>query len=331
MPTFKALLATQEDGKTNISFREIDFNELPPGEVLIRVLYSSLNYKDGLAVTGKPGVIRKFPMVPGVDLAGVVEESSSPMWKTGDSVVVTGSGLSETIWGGYAEFARLDGRLLVKLPEGMTPRQAMGIGTAGFTAMQCVIALEHHGLVNSGGTSDVVVTGAAGGVGSVAVAILAKLGYRVFASTGRPELEQYLRSLGASEIMDRNTLAAPSKRPMDSEKWAGAVDTVGGDTLAGIIRTLKIGASVAACGLAGGAALNTTVYPFILRGVNLLGINSVTVPREERLEIWSRLARELPLSLLDSMIEEVPLDRVIDAGAKVLAGAVRGRTVIRVA
>jgi acrylyl-CoA reductase (NADPH) len=247
--------------------------------------------------------------------------------------------LSETIWGGYAQFARVDARYLVRLPETMTPRQAMGIGTAGFTAMQCVVALERHGVTPGSGTSggaagalprDVVVTGAAGGVGSVAIAILAKLGYRVFASTGRAELAPYLRSLGASEIVDRNTLAAPSKRPMDSERWAGAIDTVGGETLAGIIRTLKVGGSVAACGLAGGATLNTTVYPFILRGVNLLGINSVTVAREERLEIWSRLADDLPLSLLDSMIEEVPLDRVIEAGEKILAGAVRGRTVIRV-
>lgn len=326
---FKALLATQEDGKTNVSFREIERDALPAGEVLIRVLYSSLNYKDGLAVTGKPGVIRKYPMVPGVDLAGVVEESTSPAWKAGDSVVVTGCGLSETIWGGYAEFARLDARHLIKLPESLTPRQAMGIGTAGFTAMQCAIALERHGVKPESG--DVVVTGAAGGVGSVAIAILAKLGYRVCASTGRSELASYLRSLGAAEIVDRSTLSAPSKRPMDSERWAGAIDTVGGETLAGTIRTLKIGGSVAACGLAGGAALNTTVYPFILRGVNLLGINSVTVPREERLEIWRRLARDLPLPLLDSMIEEVPLDRVIEAGEKILAGAVRGRTVIRVA
>jgi acrylyl-CoA reductase (NADPH) len=330
--TIKVLLATQEDGKTSVSFREIDLNSLPASEVLIRVLYSSLNYKDGLAVTGKPGVIRKFPMVPGIDLAGIVEQSSSPAWKAGDSVVVTGSGLSETIWGGYAEFARVDARHLVKLPENMTARQAMGIGTAGFTAMQCVMALERHGLTTgSNGSSDVVVTGAAGGVGSVAIAILAKLGYRVFASTGRAELASYLRSLGATDIIDRGTLAVPSKRPMDSERWAGAVDSVGGETLAGILRTLKIGASVAACGLAGGAALNMTVYPFILRGVNLLGINSVTVPREERLEIWRRLARDLPLPLLDNMIEEVPLDRVIESGEKILAGAVRGRTVIRIA
>jgi acrylyl-CoA reductase (NADPH) len=334
MSTFKALLATQEDGKsddgkTTVAFREIDLSSLPPGEVLIRVQYSSLNYKDGLAVTGRPGVIRKYPMVPGVDLAGVVQESSSPMWKVGDAVVVTGSGLSETIWGGYSEFAKIDARHLVKLPENMTARQAMGIGTAGFTAMQCAKALERHGVKPDSG--EVVVTGAAGGVGSVAVAILAKLGYRVVASTGRAELADYLRALGATEIIDRSVLSAPSKRPLDSERWAGGIDTVGGDTLAGVIRGLKMGASAAACGVAGGGALNTTVFPFILRGVNLLGINSVTVAREERLEIWRRLALDLPLPLLDSMIEEEPLDRIFDLGEKILAGQVRGRTVIRVA
>ncbi len=329
MSTFKALLATQEEGKTNVSFRDLDLASLPAGEVLIRVQYSSLNYKDGLAVTGKPGVIRKYPMVPGIDLAGVVEESSSPFWTAGDSVVVTGCGLSETIWGGYAEFARIDARHLVRLPEGLSLRQAMGIGTAGFTAMQCVVALERHGVMPAA-TRDVVVTGAAGGVGSVAIAILAKLGYRVFASTGRADLAPYLRSLGASGIIDRAALSAPSKRPMDSERWSGAIDTVGGETLAGILRTLQIGASVAACGLARGPTLNTTVFPFILRGVNLLGINSVTVPREERLEIWERLAHDLPIPMLESMMQEVPLAGVIEAGEKILAGAVRGRTVIRV-
>ena len=329
MPTFRALLATQEDGKTNLSFREIDSASLPPSEVLIRVQYSSLNYKDGLAVTGKAGVIRRFPMVPGIDLAGTVEESLSPAWQAGDSVVVTGCGLSETSWGGYAEYARIDARCLVRLPEGMTARQAMGIGTAGFTAMQCVMALERHGVRPSSG--DVVVTGAAGGVGSVAVAILSKLGYRAFASTGRAELGSYLRSLGAGEIIDRSVLAAPSKRPMETERWAGAVDTVGGETLSSIIRTLKAGASVAACGVAGGPALNLTVFPFILRGVNLLGVNSVVVTREERLEVWRRLATDLPLPLLDSMIDEQPLDHVIELGEKILQGGVRGRIVIRVA
>jgi acrylyl-CoA reductase (NADPH) len=328
MPSFKALLATQEDKKTHVSFQQLDTSALPGGEVLIRVRYSSLNYKDGLAVTGRPGVIRKFPMVPGIDLAGVVEESTSSEWKPGDEAVVTGSGLSETIWGGYAELARVDAKHLVKLPAGMTLRQAMAIGTAGFTAMQCVMALERHGVTP--GSGDMVVTGSAGGVGSVAVAILAQLGYRVAASTGRGELGDYLRSLGAAEIMDRAALSAPSKRPMDSERWAGAVDTVGGDTLAGIIRTLKIGGSVAACGVAGGADLHTTVFPFILRGVNLLGINSVVVTRPERLEIWNRLSRDLPRALLDSMTREEPLDRIFELGEEILAGKIRGRTVIRI-
>jgi acrylyl-CoA reductase (NADPH) len=222
----------------------------------------------------------------------------------------------------------LDAQLLVELPEGMTARQAMAIGTAGFTAMQCVIALECHASKPDSG--DIVVTGAAGGVGSVAIAILAKLGFRVVASSGRAELAPYLQSLGAAEIIDRSVLSAPSKRPMDSERWAGAIDSVGGDTLAGILRSLKIGGSVAACGVAGGAALNTTVFPFILRGVNLLGINSVILTREERLEIWRRLSVDLPLPLLDSMTQEEPLDRIFELGEKILAGAIRGRTVIRI-
>jgi acrylyl-CoA reductase (NADPH) len=328
MPTFKALLATQDAGKFHASIQQLDRESLPPGEVTIRVLYSGLNYKDGLAVTGKPGVIRKFPMVPGIDLAGVVEESSSPEWKTGDEVVVTGFGLSETLWGGYAELARLDARLLVRLPQGLTLKQAMAIGTAGFTAMQCVIALERHAVKPD--TGDVLVTGAAGGVGSIAVAILAKVGYRVFGSTGRPQLGDYLRSLGAAEIVDRAALAAPSQRPMESERWAGAIDSVGGDTLAAIIRALRARGSVAACGLAGGTALSTTVLPFVLRGVNLLGINSVYVSREERLEVWARLVRDLPLGLLDQMTEEAPLENIFELGEQILAGQIRGRTVIRI-
>ncbi len=329
MPTFKALLVTQEDGKAKAKFQQIDLTALPLGEVLIRVHYSSLNYKDGLAVTGRPGVTRKFPMVPGVDLAGVVEESASPKWKAGDNVVATGGGLSETVWGGYAELARLNSDVLVRLPDSFTLSQAMAIGTAGFTAMQCVIALERHGVEPTSG--DVVVTGAAGGVGSIAVAILAKLGYRVVASTGRAELGDYLRSLGAAEILDRAVLSAASHRPMETERWAGAVDTVGADTLAGVIRTLKSRGSVAACGVAGGMALNTTVFPFILRGVNLLGINSVVVTPEERREVWERLSRDLPLSLLDQMTTEEPLERIVELGEHILKGAIRGRTVIRVA
>ena len=328
MSTFKAVLATQDGGKFHASIQQLDLESLPPGEVTIRVKYSGLNYKDGLAVTGKPGVIRKFPIVPGIDLAGVVEKSSSPEWKPGDEAVVTGFGLSETLWGGYAELARLDARLLVPLPKGLTLRRAMAIGTAGFTAMQCVIALEQHAVKPDAG--DVLVTGAAGGVGSIAVAILAKLGYRVVASTGRTQLEHYLRSLGAAEIVDRAALAAPSQRPMESERWAGAIDSVGGDTLAAIIRALRARGSVAACGLAGGAALSTTVLPFILRGVNLLGINSVYVSREERLRVWARLVRDLPLTLLDQMTEEAPLENIFELGEQILAGKIRGRTVIRI-
>jgi acrylyl-CoA reductase (NADPH) len=328
MPTFKALLTTQTDGKFHASIEQLDRASLPPGDVLVRVLYSDLNYKDGLAVTGRPGVIRKFPMIPGIDLAGVVEESTSTAWKPGDQVVVTGSGLSETMWGGYSELARLDAKDLVKLPPGLTLKQSMAIGTAGFTAMQCVIALERHGLV--AGSGDVLVTGAGGGVGSIAIAILAKLGHRVVASTGRAELHDYLRSLGASEIIDRTALAAPSKRPMETERWAGAVDSAGGDTLAAIVRALRPNASVAACGVAGGAALNTTVFPFILRGVSLLGVNSVYVSRADRLLIWDRLTRDLPLPLLDSMTSEAPLAQVFELGEKIIAGHIRGRTVIRI-
>ena len=328
MTPFQALLVTQTDGKFEASIQKLQPEALPPGEVLIRVAYSSLNYKDGLAVTGKPGVIRKYPMVPGVDLAGTVEESSSVNFKPGDKVAVTGCGTSETLWGGYSQYARLAAEFVVPLPAGFNLQQAMGIGTAGFTAMQSVMALEEHG-VKPGGR-EVVVTGAAGGVGSVAIAILGKLGYKVVASSGRAELHDYLRGLGASEIIDRSVLAAPSKRPLDSERWAAGIDSVGGDTLAGLLRSVVIGGSVAACGLAGGAALNTTVFPFILRGVNLLGIDSVRVPNQRRREIWARLARDLPTNLLDSMIQVKPLTEVFQLGEQILAGKTRGRVVIDV-
>lgn len=327
--TFKALLVTNENGQFAASIQDIPRASLPPGDVLIRVAYSSLNYKDGLAVTGKPGVIRQYPMVPGVDLAGTVEESASADFKPGDAVAVTGCGTSETIWGGYAELARINAEHVVPLPSGMSVAQAMGVGTAGFTAMQSVMALERHGLKPGG--REVVVTGAAGGVGSTAVAILAKLGYRVVASTGRVETHDYLKKLGASHMIDRTVLAAPSKRPMDSERWAGAVDSVGGDTLAGVIRGMAVGASVAVCGLAGGASLPTTVFPFILRGVSLLGIDSLRVSNRERRAIWDRLSTDLDLRLLDEMITIEPLSKVIDLGAKILEGKVRGRTVIDVA
>ncbi len=328
MSTFKALIANQQDGQFTAAIQEIDRAMLPPGEVLVRVAYSSLNYKDGLAVTGKPGVIRRYPMVPGVDFAGTVEESTAASIRVGDEVVVTGCGTSEIFWGGYAQYARLDADFIVPVPKGMTLQQSMGIGTAGFTAMQSVMALEEHGLKSGG--REVVVTGAAGGVGSVAIAILARLGYKVVASSGRPQLEFYLRSLGASEIIGREVLSAASKRPLDPERWAAAIDSVGGDTLAGVIRTLAIGGSVAACGLAGGPALNTTVFPFILRGVNLLGIDSSRVPNARRREIWARLKRDLSLDLLNSMIVVAPLDKVFAMGEQILAGRIRGRVVVDV-
>ena len=322
--TFRALLITQ----TSIAITDVDRDQLPPGEVLVRIGYSSLNYKDGLAVTGKPGVIRSYPMVPGIDFAGVVEKSSVEEFAAGDQVVVTSCGTSEIMWGGYAELARLDAKYIVPLPRSMTLAESMGIGTAGFTAMQAVIALERHGLKPGG--REVLVTGAAGGVGSTAVAILAHLGYKVAASTGRPEQADYLHSLGATMIVDRTEFAAPSKRPLESERWSAAIDSVGGDTLAAALRTVEAHGSVAACGLAGGVALNTTVFPFILRGVNLLGIDSPKVDKAGRLEIWSRLATDLPLNKLDAMIEVRPLEQVFAAGEEILAGKIRGRVVIKI-
>ncbi len=327
MSKFKALLATQQDGKFAARIEQISQDDLPAGEVLVRVRYSSLNYKDGLAVSGKPGVIRKFPMVPGIDFAGEVEESGSAEFKPGDRLVLTGAGAGETAWGGYAEFARWNANDLIRLPEGISLKQSMGIGTAGFTAMQCALALEKH---HAQKDREILVTGAAGGVGSVAVAILAKLGYRVAASTGRAELGDYLRSLGAPEIVPRESLTAESSRGLERERWGGAVDTVGGMTLAGILPYMANNASVAACGLAGGAAFKATVLPFILRGVNLLGINSVRVTREERREVWTRLERDLPLDKLDSMIEVAPLEQVFELGEKILKGQVRGRVVIEI-
>lgn len=321
-------LATKSDGRIECHFGEIDAAWLPAGEVRVRVEWSSLNYKDGLALLGRPGVIRKFPMVPGIDLAGVVEESAVPGFAAGDAVVVTGCGLSETYWGGYAEQARVAAEWVVPVPEAFTAREAMAIGTAGFTAMQCVDALERHGLRPGG--RDVVVTGAAGGVGSIAVALLAGKGYRVVASTGRREEEAYLRALGAAEVLDRAELAAPGGRPMESERWAGAVDTVGGETLAGLIRTMEHGGAVAACGLAGGVQLNTTVFPFILRGVSLLGVNSVEVANAERRRIWGLLAEYLDRDLLETMTREVALEEVGAEAERILAGQVRGRVVVRV-
>ncbi len=328
MDRFNAFLIRQADGKFTAGFEELTSAELPAGEVLIRVAYSSLNYKDGLAVCLKPGVVRSYPMVPGIDLAGTVVESASAEFQPGDSVVVTGCGTSETIWGGYAQMARMKAEHVVALPAGLTLAQAMGVGTAGFTAMQSVMALEAHGLKPGG--KPVVVTGAAGGVGSVAIAILAKLGYKVAASSGRSELKPYLESLGAAEVIDRAVLAAASPKPMESEKYSGAIDSVGGDTLAGVLRMLSAGASVAACGLAGGPKLATTVFPFILRGVNLLGIDSVHVDNAGRRAVWARVASGLPVAQLDAMMAVEPLSRIQELGASILAGQTRGRVVIDV-
>ena len=322
-------LLTKTESGIEHRLGEIDASGLPAGDVMVRVAWSSLNYKDGLAMTGVPGVVRAFPMVPGIDLAGVVEESGSSSFAVGDAVAVTGCGLSERHWGGYAELARVPAEFAGLVPAAFSLRQAMAIGTAGFTAMQCVDALERHGLRPGG--RDVVVTGAAGGVGSIAVALLAKKGYRVVASTGRLEEAAYLQGLGAAEVMDRAELSAPATRPMESERWGGAVDTVGGDTLAGLIRTLGHGCAVAACGLAGGVALKTTVLPFILRGVSLLGVNSVEVANAERRRIWGLLADGLDRDLLDSLTAEIGLEELPAAARRVLAGQVRGRVVVRVA
>jgi acrylyl-CoA reductase (NADPH) len=324
--TFRAIWIASDDGKFKASLRDVPVSELPPNDVLIHVEYSSLNYKDGLAVTGKPGVIRRYPMIPGIDLAGTVVESRAPEFKPGDRVAVTGCGLSETEWGGYAEMARMKAEDVVPVPAGVSTAQAMAIGTAGFTAMQAIMALERNGLKT--GAPELVVTGAGGGVGSVAVALLARLGYRVVGSTGRTETHDYLRQLGAADIIDRSVLSTPSKKPMETERWGGAVDTVGGETLAGLMRTAARNSSIAVCGLAGGPALNATVFPLILRGVNLLGINSVFVSNADRRAVWARLEKDLDLALLDRMTQHIALTDVSAWGEKILAGQVRGRVVV---
>jgi acrylyl-CoA reductase (NADPH) len=326
--TCKAIVAEESDGKIYASLKDIQIADLPAGDVMVRVAYSTLNYKDGLAVTGKAKIARRYPMVCGIDLAGTVEESSSPDYKPGDQVVITGWGLSESHWGGYTQKARVKSDWLVPLPKEFSLKQAMAIGTAGFTSILSVMALERMGVKPS--EHAVIVTGAAGGVGSVAVALLAKLGYKVAASTGRPELAEYLQSLGATSIVERATLAQPSTRPLDAERWAGGIDSVGGETLASVLRGTRYGGSVAACGLAGGTNLPTSVYPFILRGVNLLGIDSVMCPKPKRLEGWRRLARDLEIGKLDAMTIGEPMSKVPQLAQEILDGKVRGRVVIDV-
>jgi acrylyl-CoA reductase (NADPH) len=328
MPSFRALVLHEQGGKVTPYIQDVDEGHLPQGDVTIRVEYSTLNYKDGMILQGIGRLVRAYPHIPGVDFAGTVEHSESPEFNPGDKAILTGWRVGESQWGGFAEKARVKASQLVPLPAGLTTRQAMAIGTAGFTAMLAIIALEKHELAAG---SEVLVTGAAGGVGSVALALLAKLGHKPVASTGRAELKPYLEGLGAAEIVDRAALATVPTRPLDRERWDGAIDAVGGATLATILTQLKYRASVAACGLAGGSDLPASVIPFLLRGVNLLGIDSVMCPKWPRFDAWQRLARDLPLDKLDAMTEEVSLDRVPELAPKILGGAVRGRTVIKIA
>jgi acrylyl-CoA reductase (NADPH) len=326
---FRALVVTKaEDGTTAATVEEVDDARLPAGDVTVAVEYSTLNYKDGLCLGSGGGLVRVWPHVPGIDLAGRVETSSDPRYAPGDAVVLTGWRVGEVHWGGYATRARVRGDWLVPLPGGLTTRQAMAVGTAGFTAMLAVMALEDHGLTPEKG--EVLVTGAAGGVGSVATAILAHLGYQVAAVTGRPETEGYLRDLGAARIVPRADLAETVKRPLEGETWAGCVDAVGGAMLARVLGQMKYGASVAAVGLAGGAALPATVVPFLLRGVNLLGIDSVMRPLPDRLRAWDRIARDLPMDRLEAMIRPATLADLPDLGAAILKGQVQGRVVVDV-
>lgn len=324
---FQGILIEKDEAGYRAGLQAIAEDALPEGDVTVRVAWSSVNYKDGLAITGRSPVVRRFPMVPGIDFAGTVEASSHPDWKPGDQVVLNGWGVGETHWGGLAELARVKGDWLVRLPAAFTPRQAMAIGTAGYTAMLCVMALQKHGIRPEDG--EILVTGANGGVGSVAIALLAKLGYRVVASTGRPAEAEHLRALGAQDIVDRRELSAPGK-PLAKERWAGVVDSVGSHTLVNACASTRYRGAVAACGLAGGMDFPATVAPFILRGVTLYGIDSVMAPRAVREEAWARLAQDLDPARLEEIATEITLAEVPAYAEKILAGQVRGRLVVRV-
>ncbi len=325
---FQALVLEEAEGGVRSSIQELDEASLPEGDVTVAVDYSTLNYKDGMVLGGLGRLVRRYPHVPGIDFAGVVEESAHPDYRAGDKVILTGWRVGEARWGGYAQKARVRGDWLVHLPEELSTRRAMALGTAGFTAMLSVQALEDHGLgVDEG---EVLVTGAAGGVGSVAVAVLGRRGYSVTASTGREETREYLTALGASAIIARGELSEGAKRPLESERWAGCVDSVGGATLARLLTQMKYGGSVAAVGLAGGSALETTVIPFLLRGVNLLGIDSVMCPPARRRKAWARLAEQTPMDKLESMITEAALSDLPGLGADILKGRVKGRVVVDV-
>lgn len=325
MERFKALLASKGEAGQSIAWQELGQGDLMEGDVLVRVSHSTVNYKDGLALTGKAPVIRRWPMVPGIDFAGQVVSSTHPDFRAGDGVVLNGWGVGETHFGGYAQMARVKGDWLVPLPKQFSPAESMAIGTAGYTAMLCVLALERNGVKPAGGP--VLVTGAAGGVGSVAIALLARLGYQVTAATGRTSEADYLKALGAGEIIDRAELAKPA-RPLNKERWAGAIDVVGSHTLANAVSMTRYGGTVAACGLAGGMDLASSVAPFILRGVTLAGVDSVMAPKPQRLEAWSRLARDLDTAKLAAMTMTRPASDVMALAPDILAGKVRGRMVL---
>jgi len=325
--TYQALRIEKDDAGYRCTLQSLQESALPEGDVTVAVDYSTLNYKDGLAITGKSPVVRQFPLTPGIDLAGTVTESSHPRFQTGDAVLLNGWGVGESHSGGLAQKARLKGDWLIHRPAAFSARQAMAIGTAGYTAMLCVMALEQHGVTPQQG--EVLVTGAGGGVGSVAIALLAQLGFRVVASTGRLQEADYLRGLGAAEVIDRATLSAPGK-PLAKERWAGVVDSVGSHTLANACASTQYGGTVAACGLAQGMDLPASVAPFILRGVTLVGIDSVMAPRARREAAWARLARDLDTAKLDAMTQEVGLQDAIGLGPQILAGQVRGRVVVNV-
>jgi acrylyl-CoA reductase (NADPH) len=327
MATFKAIVIDKTEAGQTVGLRDFDEQDLMDGDVTVGVEWSTVNYKDGLAVTGKAPVVRRFPMIAGVDLAGTVQASSHPGWKPGDQVIVNGWGLGETHLGAYAAKARVKGDWLVRLPAGMSARQAMAIGTAGYTAMLAVLALERAGITPARGP--VIVTGAAGGVGSVAVALLAKLGCAVIASTGRPAEADYLKGLGAAEVIDRKELSGPA-RPLARERWAGGIDSVGSTTLANVLSMTRYGGAVAACGLAGGMDLPGSVAPFILRAVSLLGIDSVMCPLPLRQQAWARLVADLDGDKIAAMTTEIGLGDVIEAGKRIVAGQVRGRIVVKI-
>ena len=324
---FKALVVEKdEEGKTSAAVRELSLEQLPEGDVTVAVEYSTVNYKDGLCIGPGGGLVRNYPHVPGIDMAGTVEASDDPRYAPGDKVVLTGWRVGEAYWGGYTQKARVKADWLVPLPEGLDTRQAMAVGTAGFTAMLAVMALEDHGIMDG----PVLVTGAAGGVGSVATAILANLGHEVAAVTGRPETADYLKSLGATQIVAREEINEITRRPLEAETWAGCVDAVGGEMLARVLGQMKYGASVSAVGLAGGAGLPASVIPFLLRGVNLLGIDSVMQPYDNRVRAWARIAKDLPMDKLEAMIQPATLSDLPELGRGILQGQVKGRVVVDV-